>query len=118
MPARNIRLRPNRSATRPKNSVNPAAHRANAVMIHCRFPVVNPRSAPMCGRATLRTEKSTARVKLAVSSTMTARRWRVVMRGGAEGRVSRSLMDMREDLSFRVRGSPGMEGCSRRVELA
>ena len=36
MPATNIRRRPNRSAIRPKNRVNPAAHKANPVAIHCR----------------------------------------------------------------------------------
>ncbi len=37
MPPRNSRLRPNRSAIRPKSRVKPAAVSANAVATHCRL---------------------------------------------------------------------------------
>ena len=72
IPVRNRRLRPKRSAIRPKNSVNPAAHSAKAVTIHCSASVAKPRSWPMCGNATFNIEKSTARVKFAVRSTVIA----------------------------------------------
>ena len=72
IPIMNRRLRPNRSATRPKKSVNPAAQSAKEVTIHCSAEVAKPSSVPMCGRATLRMEKSTARVKFAVSRTAMA----------------------------------------------
>ena len=74
IPSRNSRRRPNRSAIRPNSSVKPAAQSANDVAIHCRCERPRPTSAPITGSATLRIEKSTARVKLAASRTASARR--------------------------------------------
>src|SRR5262249_43733729 len=50
----------------------PAAQSANTVAIHCRCARLSPTSAPISGSATLRIEKSTARVKPAVKSTASA----------------------------------------------
>lgn len=60
MPARNSRLRPTRSAIRPKSSVKPAAASANAVAIHWRRETEKPSPSPTTGSATFRIEKSTA----------------------------------------------------------
>jgi hypothetical protein len=79
MPSRNSRRRPKRSPIRPNNSVNPAANSANDVAIHCRFSREKPTSAPITGSATLRMEKSTAKVKLAVRSTRRTRRSRTLV---------------------------------------
>lgn len=87
-PAMNSRLRPSRSATRPKNRVNDAAHTANAVTIHWSDAVSNPSSRPIGGSATLRIEKSTARVKFAVRRTPMASACDGVKRSAAGGAVA------------------------------
>ncbi len=57
---RNILRRPARSAIRPNSSVNPAAGRARAVVIHCSESSENPSESPITGRETVRMEKSAA----------------------------------------------------------
>ncbi len=107
-PPRNSRRRPNRSATRPNSRVKPAAHRANAVPIHCRCAREKPRPSPITGRATFRMEKSTASMNWAASSSTSTSRSRGVRTAGAVPAaapgapavpavpaVSASVMDMR-----------------------
>ena len=69
IPPRNRRRLPNRSEMRPKTRVRPAEVSAKAVATHWRSSIEKPTSSPMLGKATLRIEKSTASVKLAVRST-------------------------------------------------
>ena len=110
MPIRNMRRRPDMSATRPKSSVNPAEQSANAVAIHCRFSSAKPTSAPMVGSATLRIEKSTASVKLAVSRTTSATRCLPVSTAPGAGSAMVAVSRLLRGLWARV-----VTGTSRRV---
>ncbi|CAM5228030.1 hypothetical protein SCALM49S_06891 [Streptomyces californicus] len=83
MPPTNRFLRPTRSATRPKRSVNPAAASAKDVAIHWRWAREKPSPSPTTGRATFRIEKSTAIMNWEPSSSVSTSFWRPVIRGPA-----------------------------------
>jgi hypothetical protein len=87
MPPRNSRLRPTRSAIRPRSSVSPAAARAKAVEIHGRSASGKPSPLPTAGRATFRMEKSTATMNCAPRSRARTTFWWPVI-GGARGASS------------------------------
>ncbi len=87
MPPTNRFLRPTRSATRPKRSVNPAAASAKDVAIHWRWASEKPSPSPTTGRATFRIEKSTAIMNWEPSSSASTSFWRPVIRGAVRGAV-------------------------------
>ncbi len=99
-PARKSRRRPNRSATRPKSRVKPAAGSANAVPIQARSSRAKPSPAPIAGSATLRMEKSTASMNWAPSNRKRMSRSRRSSRGGDAPAASTVVGSVTTDMGY------------------
>ncbi|GAA3108153.1 hypothetical protein GCM10017687_20420 [Streptomyces echinatus] len=84
-PVRSSLRRPYRSPMRPNRSRKPPEGSANAVTAHCRADWLMPRSSPRSGRATLRTEKSSATMNWAAHRTNRTSLSRVDSRGVPSG---------------------------------